>query len=56
MSFADEFVGVAEGDAFHQVVGEVGGEQHRIGGGGAAVFLAEFHGGDHLGVDGEDER
>lgn len=54
--FSDKFVGVAEGDAFFdEPVREVGGEEHGVGSGGAAVGFAEFHGGDHLGVDGEDE-
>ena len=49
-------MGVAEGNAgFDEVIGQVGGQQHRVGGGAAAIFLAEFHRSDQLGVDGEDQ-
>ena len=47
--FADQFVRVAEGNALlHQIVGEIGGQQHRIGRGGAAVVLAQLHGRNHF--------
>ena len=54
--FSDELVGVTEGNAvLHQPVGEVGGEEHRVAGGGEAVVFAELYGEDHLGVDGESQ-
>jgi len=53
---ADEFVGLAEGDALEdEVVGEVGGEEHGIGGGGEAAVSVDLQFADHLGVHGEGE-
>ena len=47
-------MGAAEGHAVvHQVVGEVGGEQHRVAGGGAGAGFIDLHAGDHFGEDGE---
>ena len=38
-----------------EVIGEVGRQQHRVGGGGAAFFLVHFQRGDHFGIDREHE-
>lgn len=49
---ADDFVGLAEGDPFEdEPVGEVGGEEERIGGGGADAWGVDLHAGDHFGED-----
>lgn len=54
----DEVVGLAEGDSFaDEPVCEVGGEEHRVGGGLGTVGGVDGHGLDHLGVhfEGEDD-
>ena len=53
---ANEFVGLAEGHAvFHQVVGEVGGQEQWVGGGGFAGVQVDGHVGNHLCIDLEGE-
>ena len=49
-------MGLAERNTLaDQIIGEIGRQQHRIGGGGAAFFLVHFESGDHLGIDCEHE-
>ena len=48
--FSDELVRVTKGHAaVHEIVGEVGGEQHRVGDGGRACSAIGFHTAHHSG-------